>query len=103
VLDIDWQWRRLGEHWLIGRPAGARLAQRGIAGHGSVEPGCAALSIVERIEQPAQHGFRQLAGALLGETLPAPVPHVTLYTYGDPGGIGLPDEATFRERRIRRL
>lgn len=98
VLDIDWRWRRTGEYWLVARPAGSRLA-----GHGSVEPASAAHSIVESVEQPAQHLFRQLVGALLGDTLPGPVPHVTLYTHGDAGGIGLPDEATFRERRIRRL
>lgn len=88
VLALDWRWRRSGECWLVARPAGDTPA---------------AHSIVERIEQPAQHVFRRLAGTLLGDPLPAPLPHVTLYTHGDAGGIGLADEASFRERRVRRL
>lgn len=86
VLALDWRWRCTGERWLIARRGGGKPV---------------ALSIVALLQQPAQAAFRERAAALIGTPLPPPVPHVTLYTHGDAGGIGLPDAATFRARRVR--
>jgi hypothetical protein len=84
----DWRWRLTGERWLVGRRGGGKPA---------------AHSVIACVEQPAQAAFRAAVAALLGTALPAPFPHVTLFTHGDRGGIGLPDRATFEARRIRRL
>jgi len=88
VLALDWRWRRSGELWLVARRGGGKPP---------------AQSIIERIEQPAQAQLRERVGQLLGTPLPPPYPHVTLYTQGDAGGIGIPDPATLCARALRRL
>ena len=67
-----------------------RLAKPGTRG----ERGAGAQSVIEMISLPAMAGFHTSLGRLLGADLPVPPPHVTLYTHGDKGGIGVPDVAT---------
>jgi hypothetical protein len=51
-------------------------------------------TLIERIAQPAMAAFHHSLARLLGEPLPVPPPHVTLYVAGTDDGIGLPDEET---------
>ena len=44
--------------------------------------------------------FHARLGGLLGESLPVPPPHVTLYVRGDAEGIGVPDDATLAACRV---
>ena len=83
----DWDWRATGERWLLleARPEGANH------------------SVVELLEMPALARFRAQVGELLGETLPDPPAHVTLYVAGDPIGIGIASRADFERLRLRRL
>lgn len=78
VAAADWSFRRTGRY--------LRLLRRG--------EGRRRHSIIERIELPAMAPFHARLGRLLGRALPVPPPHVTLYTAGDPRGIGVPDEAS---------
>ena len=83
----DWRWRRSGERWLLLE----------------AKPDLTAHSLVELLEAPAFARFRTQVGELLGEALPAPPPHVTLYVAGDPVGIGLDSQAEFERLRLRRV
>ena len=85
----DWGWRRSGRLTWLQR----RECERG--GHAD--------AIVEHIALPAMAPFHAGLGHLLGQALPLPPPHVTLYTRGLPGGIGLPDPATLERLRVREL
>lgn len=58
-----------------------------------VVDGATEQSLIERIAQPAMAMFHAVLSRLLGEALPVPPPHVTLYVAGTDEGIGLPDEA----------
>lgn len=58
-------------------------------------------AIIELLDLPAMEGFHRRLGRLLGCTLPVPPPHVTLYTAGDPEGIGVPDAAALRRLTVR--
>jgi hypothetical protein len=49
-------------------------------------------TLIERIEQPAMAAFHAALSRALGEALPVPPPHVTLYVHGTNEGIGIPDE-----------
>lgn len=83
-----WTWRRTGERWLL---------------RAATEGGGTRESIVELLELPALAAFRQDLAARTGLAIPATPAHVTLYTAGDPRGIGLPSDAAFAQRRVRRL
>lgn len=48
-------------------------------------------SLIERVELPAFSGFRQALAEAAQVAIPEALPHVTLYTAGDPAGIGVPD------------
>lgn len=52
-------------------------------------------SIVQMVNMPGVAGFFQRLSDLLQQPLPLPPTHVTLFTCGDPQGIGLPDRETF--------
>lgn len=54
-------------------------------------------SIILMIEAPGIQEFYLILSELLGKDLEVPPVHVTLYTYGDPFGIGLPTQAVFEE------
>lgn len=91
----DWRFQRTGRLVALAHPAAgagnanSRAPQRG--------------SVIELIELPAMRLFHRALGALLGRQLPVPPPHVTLYTAGDPGGIGLASPRQLRTRRLREL
>lgn len=84
----DWTVRDTRERWLL------RRAEPG-------EP--VAHSIITLLDLPALNAFRRRLGNLCGLPLPDVPAHVTLYTAGDPRGIGLASEAQFAERRVRRM
>lgn len=85
IAALDWQWRRRREWTLIATREGARCRH----------------SLIERIELPAMAAFHRCLGEKLGEALPTPPPHVTLYTAGGARGIGICDEATLGRLRVR--
>jgi hypothetical protein len=58
-------------------------------------------SLVQLLRQPEQALLRRGLEAATGVALGKPVPHLTLYTYRRPEGIGIPDRESFR--RLRRL
>ena len=84
---LDWSFERT--HTLL------RLAKD--------EDGTRVESLIEPIAMPALAQFHRALGELLGESLPTPPPHVTLYTAGSDEGVGVPDEATLRERLIAQV
>jgi hypothetical protein len=55
------------------------------------------------LEMPAFAPYRVAVGELLGELLPEPPAHVTLYVAGDPVGIGIDSPSDFERLRLRRL
>ena len=85
--SFDWRWRATGERWLL---LEARSEAR-------------THSLVEMLEMPAFAPFRVAVGELLGELLPEPPAHVTLYVAGDPVGIGIDSPSDFERLRLRRL
>jgi len=85
IDSLDWRWRRCREWVLLEKREGA---------------GCRH-SLIERIELPAMTAFHRRLGERLGEALPTPPPHVTLYTAGGARGIGIADEATLAQLRVR--
>jgi hypothetical protein len=60
----------------------------------------AAGSIIEPVALPAMARMHAWLGRALGEALPVPPPHVTLYVRGDAEGIGVPDAATLARLRV---
>ena len=86
----DWRFERSGELRLLRKP-----------GTGNDAP--VAASIIELIALPAMAPFQQALGRLLGRQLPVPPPHVTLYTAGQAGGIGVPTATKLRAYTVRRL
>jgi hypothetical protein len=84
----DWSWRDTGERWLLRR----------------ADPDTPpAHSIVTLVDMPGVAAFRHRLARASGIELPEIPAHVTLYTAGDPGGIGLASHAQFLERRILRI
>lgn len=57
-----------------------------------------AQSIIQMVEVPALHKFFEELSRVVDQALKTPPVHVTLYTYGDPEGIGLSDRETFEKR-----
>lgn len=84
---LDWSWTRCSEWWLLRKAEG----------------GATKAAIVERIALPAMADFHAGLGALLAHTLPVPPPHVTLYTAGEPEGIGVPDAGTWERHVVRQV
>lgn len=83
----DWWLRPTREHLRIGK----------MKPEGYVE------TIIERIEMPALASFITAVSAALGEPIEPPPPHVTLFTSGDPEGIGIPDEASLQRMLVGRV
>jgi hypothetical protein len=83
--DIDHRVEYLDELWLLRTidAAGTRDHALAVACHA-----------------PALAAGRKLLASWTGVELPEAPPHVTLYVEVDPRGIGVPDHATLRERRI---
>lgn len=67
------------------------------------EDGTCVESLIEPLTLPALAKFHVALGELLGEKLPPPPPHVTLYTRGSDEGIGVPDEQTLRELLVAQV
>jgi hypothetical protein len=84
---LDWQWRRSGERWLL------REAKDGVLAH----------SLIELVEMPALGQFRRALARELGEPVAAAPAHVTLYTAGDPTGIGLASQEEFERLRVKKM
>lgn len=85
IAGVDWQWQRCRSWALLEKREGERARQ----------------SLVEQLRMPAMAAFHRQLGALLGETLPVPPPHVTLYTSDGAKGIGLPDASTLERLCLR--
>jgi hypothetical protein len=86
---LDWTTRATGRHALIHRPASDCKSE--------------AWSVIAHLALPALAAFRQALGDAAGIVLDPGIPHATLYVAGDPDGIGLPDQATWRARHVRDL
>ena len=84
----DWEFSRSGRLVLLTRRAQMATTTQAVAP--------TRRSIIELVELPAMRPFHQTLGRLLGRQLSVPPAHVTLYTAGDPRGIGLPDPARLR-------
>jgi hypothetical protein len=85
LAGLDWRWQRRRD-WRL-------LEKR--------EEGSWRRAVIELIALPAMAGFHHAMARLLGETLPVPPPHVTLYTSSGAKGIGLPDPATLARLQLR--
>jgi hypothetical protein len=83
----DWWLRRTTEHLRIGKQKP----------EGYVE------TIIERVELPALAMFIDAVSKALGEPVETPPAHVTLFTSGDPEGIGIPDEEALRQMFVERI
>jgi hypothetical protein len=57
-------------------------------------------SVIEPVALPAMARMHAWLGRALGESLPVPPPHVTLYVRGDAEGIGVPDCGTLARLRV---
>lgn len=109
--DIPFAPKRELHVTIVGKALGARLVAREAEVAALFEPldwrfarthrlvhlrrdvdGTTEQALVERIEQPAMAAFHHALSRLLGDALPVPPPHVTLYVSGTNDGIGLPDE-----------
>lgn len=84
----DWRFGRTGRHLLLRKPiAGDRLAH----------------SLIEMIDLPAMAPFHGALGRMLGRQLQVPPAHVTLYTAGDPRGIGVSSPGRLRALAVREV
>lgn len=82
---LDWSWSRTGHGALVAKRTRLDDGQRGEAA-----------SVIEFVELPAMAHFHRWLGQLLGRQLPAPPPHVTLYTQGKARGLGIASERALR-------
>lgn len=64
--------------------------------HIQAEPGVE--SLIQMVELPGLEQFFHELRSIVGADLPLPPTHVTLYTRGDPHGIGLPTRPVFEQR-----
>lgn len=87
----DWTFARSGR-WLLLRKASGE-AGKSDAFH----------SVIECIGMPAMVRFHAALGVLLGRQLPAPPPHVTLFTAGKAGGIGVASLRQLRAYVVREV
>ncbi|MDQ3205887.1 MAG: hypothetical protein M3Q40_05165 [Pseudomonadota bacterium] len=85
-----WRFRRTGK---LLRLEKHEFAEQGI--------GRRAGSIIELVDLPALGAFYRCIEELLGRQLPVPPAHVTLYTFGRPQGVGVPDPGTLRRSTVR--
>jgi hypothetical protein len=86
--DSDWSFARNGPCLRMQklRKGGARIG-----------------SIIELVDLPGLAAFVERVRAKTGVDVPPGPAHVTLYTSGDPRGIGVPDEAALRELTLREV
>lgn len=83
--QVDWQMHADGRFWLVSR-----------------QPGATACTIIAMLHAPGAQRFRsELAQA--GAPLPPPIPHVTLYQAGAPGGIGIAGPEQWQQRACGEL
>lgn len=85
----DWQFTRSGRHLLLRKPLDASNAPR------------LAHSLIELVDLPAMASFHAALGHHLGRQLPIPPAHVTLYTAGRDGGIGVASCRQLRTLTLR--
>jgi hypothetical protein len=87
--SLPWTPRRTGRYVLLhrNRPGGT----------GSPD----AWSLIEHLELPAMHAFRGELARVSGPRFADPVPHVTHFACGDPGGIGVADARALHALRVR--
>lgn len=87
VAGLDWRWRPLARAWRLRRVRDGRQAQ----------------SIVLEIDMPAQLELRRRIAVFANLDFGDPVPHITLYTCGDGGGISVPDRQAFETLRVHAI
>jgi hypothetical protein len=86
--SLSWAPRRTGRYVLLHR----------VRPDGTGPPD--AWSLIEHLELPAMHAFRGELARVAGPRFADPVPHVTHFIYGDPGGIGVPDARALQALRV---
>ncbi|HRQ64920.1 MAG TPA: hypothetical protein PKZ76_08655 [Xanthomonadaceae bacterium] len=84
---LQWSWRARDEAWRLRRQRDGSEVQ----------------SLIVRIDMPAQSDWRHILGERFGVDLGEPVPHLTLYTLGDPNGISVPNRLAFEALRMERV
>lgn len=87
--SLPWTPRRTGRYALL---------------HGTRPGGTGPLdawSLIEYLDLPAMHAFRGELARVLGPRFADPVPHVTHFVRGDPGGVGVPDARALQALRVR--
>jgi hypothetical protein len=60
-------------------------------------------SLIEHLDLPAMHAFRDALARLLGAAFADPVPHVTHFVRSDPNGIGVPDTLALAALQVREV
>lgn len=85
IAHLAWHWQRCHAWTLIEKCEDARCRR----------------SLIEHIALPAMAEFHRILGEALGERLPVPPAHVTLYTSAGDKGIGLPDPQSLARLRVR--
>ena len=85
------------QDWAIGRTGDGRLLRK-MKGETPTFLACG--SIIERLQLPSLTRFRALLARAANVDVPELMPHVTLYTAGDPDGIGLPDLAAVNAAHV---
>jgi hypothetical protein len=89
-----------GQDWRFTRSGRLLRLQKSIEDDGTTRT---VGSIIELIDLPAMAPFHAALSRLIGQALPVPPAHVTLYTQGSAKGIGVPSDADLQALRVREV
>ena len=96
IEETDWSYQKKDKMYHVSKDK-KRVDSEGNSGVVYVE------SIILMMEVLGIERFYRKLSEIIGEELEAPPTHVTLYTHGDPFGIGLPNQETFKEHATRAI
>ncbi|HET6805437.1 MAG TPA: hypothetical protein VFH59_08370 [Frateuria sp.] len=89
--SLSWRPRRSGRY--------ALLHKAGSGDAGTPD----SWSLIEYLDLPAMHAFRDELAGQLGQAFADPVPHVTHYVRGEPNGIGVPHRRALAALLVREV
>lgn len=87
----DWRFTRNGRLFRLQKSSGGDSREPTVG------------SIIELVDLPAMAPFHAALSRLLGQALPVPPAHVTLYTQGAATGIGVPSAEALRALTVREV